>query len=392
MQWWMSNTRASARPAPRRRAARSRARRPWRQSPREVGDDRERSSRGGHVVGVAVAPRPAPAPRSASCCGPVELAPRPRPGSRAGRRAGPARPGRSASRLGRLEMRSACSGRVVLHQPGARASCGASARDRVARVGRLDRELERRRRRRRRRRSRRAGRRPAPTARPSARARSSACRAPPRTAAAPPGPARARARLQQLAQLLVLAQRLAAPAGERIAGASAGRGLLAQRLGRDQQAHRPRRASAISPRLSSSPASSSRSARNSRLQLVPRADRPLLVAVVGQQAVPIEARSPAQYASASPLAARRGGERPERVDVDPETLGRQGEQLADRLDQLPAVLGVRSDRRAWWSALRRFAAAAAGASSGQSASITCSRWSRCPGAKASSFTSAAGLR
>jgi hypothetical protein len=71
--------------------------------------------------------------------------------------------------------------------------------------------------------------------------------------------------------------------------------------------------------------------------------------------------------------------------------GRGPVRVAGRLQAQHLVAGQVLGASAWrakWTALRRLAAAASGARSGQSTSISCSRCSRFPWARARSLTSA----
>ena len=195
---------------------------------------------------------------------------------------------------------------------------------------------------------------------------------------------------QGIPQVLVLAHRVRPPARQRIQAHQADVCLLEQRIGGDQQSHRPGRAREVAAALEQ---------RGLLLeereilepQLLARADRPVLVAIVGQQAVPVQLDRLRIGIEARRCGAR--GRRPtgtRRRRPGDLAAGRATSSPADSIRASPVLASAK--RRAWWSALRRFAAAGAGASSGQSASITCSRWSLCLGANASSFTSAAGLR
>src|SRR5262249_10155043 len=102
--------------------------------------------------------------------------------------------------------------------------------------------------------------------------------------------------------------------------------LLEQGIRGDQQAHGPGRAREVAAALEQ---------RGLLLEqreivepeLLARADRPVLVAVVGQETVPMKLDR-FRIGIGAAGAARTVGGRTELVDVDPETLRREGDELA----------------------------------------------------------------
>ena len=289
MQWWMSNTRAGERARVARRGRRSiSSSRPRRQSPRKWETIASASCAAAEIVRVATLQREVACPLRERL-GAVEVAALPR---LVRAQADEARPlGRIRRELLRgLQVRLGLLG-VVLHQQRLRGPAMQACRD-VRRIRGIERERERLHGAASCRRRRRAARRPAPTARRSTPARRPVRHVPPRTAAAPAGSARYRAPSPSISRSCSYRrERLAAAAGERMQADQ--QHVASSRSGSTATSRLAARiAASISPRASSSPASSSSMAVRSDWSSSAVRDRPLLVAVIRQQTAADRARAP----------------------------------------------------------------------------------------------------
>jgi hypothetical protein len=132
-------------------------------------------------------------------------------------------------------------------------------------------------------------------------------------------------------QVLVLAHRVGPPARERVQPHKADVPLLEQRVGGDEEGHGPERARDVAAALEQR-----RLLLEEReeldTQLVARPDSPVLVAVVGQEALAVE-RDRLRVELEVGAAARAVGRRTELLDVDADPVRGERDELARRLDE-----------------------------------------------------------